>query len=70
MAWDHKNPWGKPGPNSTIVPITQDNIAHAEFARAARKRIAEGKGTLEDFEFVDDRERMIRDGLQGKEPSE
>lgn len=57
--FDEKHPFGK---QATVV--TQDNIAMASAARAARKAIAEGRATAEDHILVAERERLIKHAVE------
>lgn len=65
--YNPKHPWGKPGPNSTIVGISEDNILHATMARDARRRIAVRQGSAEDRLFVAEREAMIKRAVEDRE---
>ena len=53
--FNERHPFGK---GATI--ITEDNISHAQAARAARARIKNGTASAEDVQFVNEREALIR----------
>lgn len=60
QSYNEKHPWGKPGPNSTIVGVTPDNYSLAIRARQVRDAMRRGESvSLEDAKFVADREEMI-----------
>lgn len=60
MDFDPERPYGK---GATI--ITQDNIQHAQAARAARQRIQQGRGTPQDIDLVNGREQFIKNIRRG-----